>query len=106
MVKKGYINDFMNGGRIVSHGKITDLSGGFKLPGGQRFSIYVRPKEDTDVLDTVLSVRCSQDEELSEAPVLFNDWTPLAIVEIGADSEILNDNDIYWGSGTYIGGEV
>ena len=106
MGQKGYISEFMNGGRIVSHGQISDLSGGFKLPGGQPFSIYVRPKEDTDVLDTVLSVRCAQDRELSEAPVLFNDWTPLAIVEIGAESEILNDNDIYWGSGTYIGGEV
>ena len=103
MGQKGYISEFMNGGRIVSHGKIMDLSGGFSLPGGHPFSIYVRPKADTTALDTVLSVRCSQDRELSEAPVLLNDWTPLAIVEIGADSEILNDNDIYWGSGAYIG---
>lgn len=25
MAKKGYISETMNGGRIVSHGKITDL---------------------------------------------------------------------------------
>lgn len=99
----GYkISEFMHGGRIASHGKITDLSNGFSLPGRQRFSIYIRPKEETDEYDTVLSVRCSHDDELSEAPVLFNDWTPLALIEIGADSEILNNYDIYWGSGTYI----
>ena len=103
MGQKGYINEIMNASRIVSHGKITDLSGGFSLPGGQRFSIYVRPKAETEDLDTVLSVRCAQDVELSEAPVPFNDWTPMAIVEIGADTEILSNNDIYWGSGAYIG---
>lgn len=32
MGKKGYISEFMNGGRIVSHGKIADLSKGFNLP--------------------------------------------------------------------------
>ena len=102
MGRKGYISEFMNGGRIVSHGQISDLSNGFKLPGGRPFSVYVRPKTDTTELDTLLPVRCSQDGELSGAPVPFNDWTPLAIVEIGADAEILNDNDIYWGSGTYV----
>ena len=32
MPKKGYISDFMGGGRVVSHGKIADLSEGFSLP--------------------------------------------------------------------------
>lgn len=36
MGKKGYISEFMGGGRIVSHGKIADLSKGFKLPSGTR----------------------------------------------------------------------
>lgn len=34
MAKKGYITEAMNGGRIVAHGQITDLSSGFKLPHG------------------------------------------------------------------------
>lgn len=38
MAQKGYISEFMNGGRIVSHGKINDLSNGFKLPGDVPFS--------------------------------------------------------------------
>lgn len=105
MAQKGYISEFMNGGRIVSHGKITDLSNGFRLPNGEPFSVYVRPKSSTSALDTVLTVRCSQDEKPSEAPVLFNDWSPMAIVEITADTEILDTNDIYWGSGSYVEGE-
>lgn len=68
MGKKGYISEFMGGGRIVSHGKIADLSKGFKLPSGNPFSVYVRPKYSVSTLDTVLTVRCSQDESLTEAP--------------------------------------
>lgn len=41
---KGYVSEFMSGGRIVAHGKITDLSDGFKLSNGVPFSVYVRPK--------------------------------------------------------------
>lgn len=33
MGQKGYISEFVNGGRIVSHGKINDLLSGFRLPG-------------------------------------------------------------------------
>ncbi|UVX35676.1 MAG: hypothetical protein [Bacteriophage sp.] len=51
-------------------------------------------------------MRCSQDEKPSEAPVPFNDWTPMAIVEIAPDTEVLATNDIYWGSGCYVEGEV
>lgn len=106
MAQKGYISEFMNGGRIVSHGKINDLSNGFKLPGDVPFSVYVRPKFSTSTLDTVLSVRCTQDEQLSEAPIVFNDWSPMAIVELAPDTEVLATNDIYWGSGCYVEGEV
>lgn len=105
MGKKGYISEFMNGGRIVSHGKIADLSKGFKLPSGNPFSVYVRPKYSVSTLDTVLTVLCSQDEELSEAPVAFNDWSPLAVTEIAPNAELLKTNDVFWGSGCYEGEE-
>lgn len=106
MAKKGYISEFMSGGRIVSHGKITDLSDGFKLPGGEPFSVYIRPKYSVSTLDTVISVRCYQDDSVSEAPVVFNDWSPMAIAEIAPDTELLNTNDVYWGSGSYVEGGV
>lgn len=97
-MSKGYISEFMNGGRIVAHGQITDLSEGFKLAGGALFSVYARPRNATGV-DTVLSVRCYQDCEFSEAPIVFNDWSPLAIQEIAPDTEVLENIDLYWGSG-------
>ena len=102
MEQKGYISETMNGGRILSPGKITDLSKGFKLPNGALFSIYVRPKFSTSTVDTVLSVKCYQDEQFSEAPVAFNDWSPLLIKEIAPDTKLLGSNDIYWGSGQYV----
>jgi hypothetical protein len=103
MPKKGYISEQMTAGRIVSHGKITSLSGGFRLPSNLPFSIYIRPKTSVSNLDIALNVKCYQDEAASEAPFVFNDWSPLAIVEIssGQDS-ILDTNDLYWGSGYYI----
>lgn len=104
MGQKGYISEFMNGGRIVAHGKIDDLSSGFSLPNGEPFSIYIRPKNSVTALDTVLSVRCYQDNDFSEAPVAYNDWSPLAITEIASDNDILTDNDVYWGSGSYVEG--
>ena len=96
---KGYISEFMGGGRIVSHGQIKDLSQGFKLPNGAPFSIYIRPKYSVSTLDTVLSVRCYQDNDFSDAPVAYNDWSPLVISEIAPNSDILTTNDVYWGSG-------
>lgn len=98
-MKKGYISEAMNGGRIVSHGKITDLSSGFKLPNGKLFSVFIRPKFSVSTVDTVLSVKCQQDSDFCEAPVVYNDWSPLAIKEIASDNSLLTTNDLYWGSG-------
>lgn len=105
METKGYISEFMGGGRIVSHGKITDLSSGFSLPKGELFSIYVRPKVHSEAIDVVLSVRCYQDENAADAPIILNDWSPLAIAEIAANASILTDYDIYWGSGQHVANE-
>lgn len=104
MAQKGYISEFMNGGRIVSHGKIEDLSQWFKLPGDIPFSVYLRPSFPTTNVDAILSVKCSQDNNFSEAPVSYNDWSPMAITEIAPDNEILETCDLYWGSGSYVEG--
>lgn len=106
MGQKGYISEFINGGRIVSHGKILSLESGFKLPNETPFSIYIRPKEvySSGKMDVLLNVRCYQDEAVSEAPVVLNDWTPMAIVEIAPGNEILEMCDLYWGSGSYVEG--
>lgn len=102
MAKKGYITEAMNGGRIVAHGQITDLSSGFKLPHGELFTVFVRPKTQVSTLDTVLSVKCQQDYDFSAAPVVFNDWSPLAIKEIAPNNDLLTTCDLYWGSGEYV----
>lgn len=99
--QKGYISDSLFGGRIVSHGQITDLSSGFNL-NGKLFTIYIRPKYSVSDLDTVLSVKCYQDEICKPAPIAYNEWSPLCITEIAPDANILSTNDIYWGSGSYV----
>lgn len=50
----------------------------------------------------MLSVKCQQDDDFSAAPVVFNDWSPLAIKEIAPDNDLLTTCDLYWGSGEYV----
>lgn len=99
MNKKGYISEFLNGGRIVSHGQVTDLSKGFKLKSGNPFSVYIRPRSAVVSFDTVINVKCYQDDAFHAAPFTFYDWSPLSILEIEANEELLNDFEIFWGSG-------
>lgn len=83
--------------RVLSHGKITDLSNGFKRD--YSFSVYVRPKEDTLANDVLLNCRCTCDDEVSALPVPLYNWTPAAIMEIAPDAISLEDYDVFWGAG-------
>lgn len=105
---KGYISEFINGGRIVSHGvlSIDMLRNGCGIPHGGLFTIYIRPKVTIEDVDIVLPVRLYQDEEMNDAPFAFNEWSPLLIKEIGKLSdtqvELLRNCDVFFGSGSYI----
>lgn len=106
MPKKGYISEQMTAGRVVSHGKISSLTGGFHLPDYLPFSLYIRPKTTGTALDTTLNVKCYQDDAAADAPFAYNDWSPLAIVEIASGQEIILETaDLYWGSGYYVEAE-
>lgn len=87
--------------RILSKGKITDLSKGFDL-GGVPFSIYTRKK--TASMDTDLVVKCQLvcDKTAGEFPVSVGDWTPAAIAKISPNAIDLNAFDVYWGAGETI----
>lgn len=90
----------MSAGRIVSKGKISDLSKGFRLKEHQPFSVYVRPKTLTTLeRDVMLNCRLYSEEEFSEVPVSLFGWVELCIVEIAPSKELLNNYDIYWGAG-------
>lgn len=103
MPRNGYISEYLQGGRIVSHGRIESLENGFKIGDGLPFTLYIRPKVNTSSIDTTLSVKCYQDEAFSEAPFAFNDWSPLCVREIAPNSEALKYYDLYWGCGDYVG---
>lgn len=87
--------------RILSKGRITDLSKGFSL-GGSSFSIFVRPKSVT--METNVLVKCQLicDKSESDFPVPIGDWTPGAIVKISPNGISLDDYDIFWGAGETI----
>ncbi len=85
--------------RVLSHGKITDLTSGFKLPKQVPFSVYVRPKDTTLDYDVVINAKCISDGEVSALPVPLYNWTPAAIVEIAPNAISLTDYDVFWGAG-------
>lgn len=87
--------------RILSKGKITDLSKGFDL-GGIPFSIYVRKKAVS--MDTDLVVKCQLvcDKSFGEFPIPVSDWTPAAIAKISPNAIDLNAFDVFWGAGETI----
>lgn len=85
--------------RVLSHGKIEDLSNGFKLPRQASFSVYVRPKEDTLANDILIECKCICDSGISALPVPLYNWTSAAIVEIAPNAISLTDYDVYWGAG-------
>lgn len=87
------------GQRILSKGRITDLSKGFSLKDGIPFSVYVRPKGESTEVDTVVNCRLICDRKAGPFPVPVGDWTPGMIAEISADGISLDDFDVYWGSG-------
>ena len=103
MADKVFISEQMIAGRIVSHGQITDLSSAFSLAGNLPFTIFAKAKDEATT-SVMLNCKCYQDEVASPVPVVCGDWTPLAIVELAADSTILDSVDLYWGCGYYVEG--
>ena len=82
--------------RVLSHGKVSDLSNGFDL-GGIPFSVFVRPKEATMETNVLLGCKCICDKDASALPVPLGDWTPAAIVSISPNAISLAEYDVYWG---------
>ena len=84
--------------RILSKGKVTDLSNGFAL-GGVPFTVFVRPKEVTMETSTLLKCKLICDKEFGMFPVPIGDWTPGAITVISPNGIDLSVYDVYWGAG-------
>lgn len=92
------MDDTMYSLRILSKGKITNLTNGFDL-GGIPFSIFVRKKTVTMDSNILVNCRLICDKSLGELPVPVGDWTPAAIVKIAPGAIALSDYDVYWGAG-------
>lgn len=90
------MNESLYSSRIMSHGKITDLSSGFSL-NGKPFSVYIL-KKDGSYTDLLVRCQLISDTKESDLPMATNDWTPALIVKISENALSLDDYDIYWGS--------
>ncbi|KAA6348956.1 hypothetical protein EZS27_003556 [termite gut metagenome] len=95
----GRVSDIMRAGKIAAKGQITNLNQGFKLKNGIPFSLYIRPKTATDAVDRIINCQLYQEPEISSVPVGFNDWQPLAIIELATDATLLDECDVWWGAG-------
>lgn len=107
---KGYVSETMNSSRICSQGKITELP--FKFTSFNPFSIFVIPKANVaakvisapsqDAVGLLIDCKCFQDDTSSDLPVLFNQWTEAAIIEITEGAIDLAVYDVYWGAGVAV----
>lgn len=88
----------MNELKILSHGKVTDLSNGFSLDNGKSFTICVVPKSATMDLITTVKCRLLCDREPSPLPVVLNDWAPAMIQALAQNAIDLTAYDVYWGA--------
>lgn len=97
---KGNVTNEMAAGRILSHGKIADLTSGFSLPNLIPFSVFIVPTGVGIEHGTVL-VNCAlyQDNESSVLPINSGNWCEAGIVEIATNAIDLTSYDVYWGSG-------
>lgn len=96
------VTETVNAGRIVSHGKITSLTAAFSTTNGQPFSIFVIPKNGTDVLPITVSCRLMLDTAASVCPISLYCWNEVMIIEIAAAAINLSLYDVYWGCGASI----
>ncbi len=102
MDKKRYYNPTMTAVRVMAHGQITSLTAAFNLGNRPAFSIFVKPKADTDDTVALVTCKCLLDETASPLPVVLNDWSPAYIQEISASGIDLSVYDVFWGASNYI----
>lgn len=104
---KNHVSDEMNAGRLLSHGQITDLTNGFTREGNLSFSLFIVPVANVsagiistpDNAGLLVDCICDQDDVSSDLPVLFNQWTEAAILEIAANAIDLVTYNVYWAAG-------
>lgn len=88
--------------RILSKGRILDLSKGFSLGEGVPFSVFVRPIRASMETNILLNCKLICDQESGSFPVPLGDWTPGVIVSISPNAISLEEYEIYWGAGEQI----
>lgn len=96
-----YVSEQVFSSRIVSHGRIENLTDGFRLKDEQPFSLYIRPKSVTTVTtDVLVNARLYKDSQCSPVPVSVYCWQELMVVELDASNDaLLETYEIYWGAG-------
>lgn len=95
-----YVSEYLNGGRIVAHGEITDLTGGFTLEGVVPFSLFVLKKDPSAEDSCLIDVKCYCDDEHSVCPFNAGEWSACSVDSIDASSSpILSTYRLFWGAG-------
>lgn len=84
--------------RILSHGKVADLSHGFALKDGKPFSICLIKKTVSMETNALVKCKCVGDSESSDLPVVIGDWTPALIASLAPNAVNMSNYDVYYGA--------
>jgi len=99
MNNRGMTSEIWSANRVMLHGKVDTLVGGFEVD-GKPFSVFLHPTGGSAGDIVILNVRLNDDIECTPCPVVAGDWCPLAIVRIEDSTDsLLSEYDIYWGRG-------
>lgn len=95
--------------KMKLHGKILDLSKGFKLVRQQAdnyslvdlqtlepFYIFLKSKENLTDFAITVDAKLSKDSEFSPLPLTADVWNEVAILELNKNTELLNSFDIFF----------
>lgn len=105
---KEYIPVTVEAVRVFSHNEIKNLANGFKLKREQPFSVMVVPVDSIDengvisfpdTAGLLLDCKCLLDGNSSPMPVMFNQWTEAAVVEISPAAVDLGIYRVFWAAG-------
>jgi len=90
----------LRAGRVMSHGKIADLTTGFKLDGGGTpFALFIIEKATGDTIPVIVDCETWLGDSAEDCPFTPNVWDVPLLYSISNDGIDTDLYDVYWGAG-------
>ncbi|WP_340112609.1 hypothetical protein [Maribellus mangrovi] len=97
---KGSVSPEMAAGRVLAHGKVTDLSAGFNIDKGYTpFSLFIIEKANKSTDPVLVNCETWHGDGFADCPLTPNCWDVPFVRRINTNGIDLALYDVYWGTG-------